>query len=89
MFDNSTEETKTEGRKSDQMLLTSSEFKEIEESKTLTIEEERIGSVQITKAGTVKEQLRQFLLNRSKKSLKFAHLVFWYLLAGIDDSESI
>jgi hypothetical protein len=71
------------------MLLTCSEFKEIEESKTLTIEEERIEPVQITKAGTVKEQLRQFLLNRSKKSLKFAHLVFWYLLAGIDDSESI
>lgn len=38
---------------------------------------------------TVREQLRQFLLNRAKKSVKFAHLVFWYLLAGIDDSESV
>lgn len=55
MLDNSTEETKTEGRKSDQMLLTSFECKEIEESKTLTIEEERIEPVKVTKAGTVKE----------------------------------
>lgn len=45
--------------------------------------------MQTEKATCVKEQLRQFLLNRAKKSLKFAHLVFWYLLAGIDDSESV
>lgn len=37
----------------------------------------------------MKEKLKEFLLARSKKSIKFAHLVFWYLLAGIDDSESV
>ena len=33
--------------------------------------------------------LKNFLLDRSRKSTQFAHLVFWYLMAGIDDSESI
>lgn len=40
-------------------------------------------------ATDVKERLKEFLLARANKSIKFAHLVFWYLLAGIDDSESI
>lgn len=58
MLDDLAEETKTEGRKSDQMLLASSECKMIEDSKILTMEEERIEPVQICKAVTVKEQLR-------------------------------
>ena len=33
--------------------------------------------------------LKEFLLDRSRKSAQFAHLVFWNLMAGIDDSESI
>ena len=33
--------------------------------------------------------LKEFILERSAKSTQFAHLVFWYLIAGIDDSESI
>lgn len=40
-------------------------------------------------ATDVKERLKEFLLARANKSIKFAHLIFWYLLAGIDDSESI
>jgi hypothetical protein len=58
VLNNLTEVTKNEGRNSDQMLLTSSECKILEESKTLTMEEERIEPVQTLKAGTVKEQLR-------------------------------
>ena len=33
--------------------------------------------------------LEQFLMDRAKKSIKFAHLIFWYLIAGLDDNESI
>jgi len=33
--------------------------------------------------------LKEFIIDRSRKSIKFAHLVFWYMIAGIDDSESI
>ena len=36
-----------------------------------------------------KKQLREFLLDCSVESLRFGHLVFWYLIASIDDSESI
>ena len=36
-----------------------------------------------------RQLLKDFLLDRSRKSTQFAHLVFWYLMAGIDDSESI
>ena len=33
--------------------------------------------------------LKEFILERSRKSNQFAHKVFWYLVAAIDDSESI
>mmetsp|Transcript_24812 Transcript_24812/g.31009 ORF Transcript_24812/g.31009 Transcript_24812/m.31009 type:complete len:106 (-) Transcript_24812:986-1303(-) len=33
--------------------------------------------------------LKEFLLERSRKSTQFAHMVFWYGVASIDDSESI
>ena len=33
--------------------------------------------------------LKAFLLDQGRKSVQFAHLVFGYLLADIDDSESI
>ena len=46
MLNNLAEVTKNGGRNSDQMLLTSSECKIIEDKKTLTIEEERIEPVQ-------------------------------------------
>lgn len=29
------------------------------------------------------------MLNNATKSIKFAHLVFWYIVAGLDSSESI
>ena len=50
-----------------------------EESKT-TVAEGEIGHRRL---------LKEFLLDRSRKSTQFAHLVFWNLMAGIDDSESI
>ena len=36
-----------------------------------------------------RQSLKHFLLDRSRKSTQFAHLVFWNLVASIDDSESI
>lgn len=33
--------------------------------------------------------LEKFLLNKAKDSDRFAHLLFWYIIAGIDDSQSI
>lgn len=33
--------------------------------------------------------LEDFLLLKAKGSVNFAHLLFWYIIAGIDDSESI
>ena len=53
----------------------------VEESKTVTVDASPIS--------TERQLLKDFLLDRSHKSTQFAHLVFWYLLAGIDDSESI
>ncbi len=35
------------------------------------------------------ELLERFLLNKAKRSTKFAHLLYWYIIAGMDDSESI
>ena len=42
-----------------------------------------------TASSSERQLLKDFLLDRSRKSTQFAHLVFWYLMAGIDDSESI
>ena len=39
--------------------------------------------------GNHRKLLEEFLMARAVKSVRFAHLIFWYLLAGIDDSESI
>jgi hypothetical protein len=33
--------------------------------------------------------LENFLLEKAKQSIKFAHLIFWYIVAGLDDSVSI
>lgn len=38
---------------------------------------------------TTRSLLKEFLLERSHKSNQFAHKVFWYIVAAIDDSESI
>ena len=39
--------------------------------------------------GSPRTLLKEFLLERSNKSTQFAHMVFWYVVASIDDSESI
>ena len=33
--------------------------------------------------------LEKFLLSKAHSSIRFAHLLFWYIIAGLDDSESI
>lgn len=33
--------------------------------------------------------LEEFLLEKAQKSIRFAHLLFWYIIAGLDDSVSI
>lgn len=33
--------------------------------------------------------LEKFVLNKASKSMKFAHLMFWYIVAGLDDNDSI
>lgn len=36
-----------------------------------------------------RKMLEDFLLLKAKSSINFAHLLFWYIIAGLDDSESI
>lgn len=55
----------------------------IEESKTAS------AATAGSESSNARRLLKDFLLYNSRKSMKFAHLVFWNLVAGIDDSESI
>ena len=55
----------------------------IEESKTAS------AATAGSESSNARRLLKDFLLYNSRKSMKFAHLVFWNLVAGIDDSDSI